>query len=136
MYFSLHFCYKLQSLTNRVFLPFPNISLGLITVLVNTLYINSMWNFGKFPFPSFFLKNTFFHFYPPSLSEVFFTWQESCNVSKCLFPPENISIIFVSIWPNFNYDSPGHEATHIQLSVLCSYSLSQNFKSTNSEQPH
>lgn len=77
------FCYKRQSLTNRL-LPFPNISLGLITVLVNTLYINSMWNLGKFPFPSFFLKNSFFYFYSPSLSEVHFTWQESCNLFKCL----------------------------------------------------
>lgn len=132
MFHSLHFCYKFQSFADQFLLPFPNISLGLIISFVNTLYINSTWNSGKLPLPFFFLKNVFLQkscFYPPSLSEIYFIWQESCNLFKwSLFPLESLSIIFISGWPHFNCDSVGQEASHIQDSVLYSYSLSQIFQ--------
>lgn len=125
---SLHFCYKHQSLIDWVF--FPNIFARYNNSLRKHTVHNSVWNSGKFPFSFFFLRCFYqeAHLHPLSLSEVYLTWQEFCDYSKWpLFPPKYIPIIFVSGWPNFNYTSTGHEATHMQISALCHYSLSQIF---------
>lgn len=89
-----------QSLTDCALLVLT-CSLSLTICLVNTLYVNSPWNSGKCPLPSFCSEHFFqeAHFYPPSLSGAYSIWRGSCDLTNgSLLPPEHILVLSVSAW--------------------------------------